>query len=162
MLGRWDLEAVVSTFQPLAAAVFSYDLGTLWNLSFPSKALTDRTLQKWVKWMHGILTIDNFSIGEHEMNLYVFYLGYRMGKIEPTSGHVGALGSWGGGFHHPTIGSGRFFSYDVGTLWNLSFPSKALTDRTLQKWVKWMHGFVTIDDPSIGEPFYLYIYICFI
>ena len=25
-----------------------------------------------------------------------------------------------------------------------------------------MHGFVTIDDPSIGEPFYLYIYMFYL
>ena len=103
---------------------FSYDVGTLWNLSFPSKALTDRTLQKWVKWMHGIVTSDNFSIGEHLMNLYVFDLGYRMGKIKPTSGHVGALGSWGGGFHDPTIGSGVFFFIWCGNIMKSIIPLK--------------------------------------
>ena len=41
--------------------------------------------------MHGIVTSDNFSIGEHLMNLYVFYLGYRMGKL---SQHQDMLGRW--------------------------------------------------------------------
>ena len=48
---------------------------------------------------------------DHQTYLHIcIYLFKKTNQqTKPTSGHVGALGSWSGGFHLPTIGSGGFF-----------------------------------------------------